>query len=154
MWSWKSFVLRSLSAAAIVGGISFVLGSSSAAVAASPPDAQLRSNPATTNAWCGSLSSYTSYFWAANEKKWKPTLYVWKGKGRQNPTSVSVKYTNKSNVVVTVPNSTWGVITTAPQVDPENGWVGYHIATRWYDFPQYNTQWDDDWRWKVRGCLP
>lgn len=92
--------------------------------------------------WCGRLSSYTTWY------NGKPILFVWKGNGRGNPTAVSVYYDGK-----TVPNSGNGVQTySGPQADSQNGWVGYYISTRYRTFIARN--WDDDWRWEVRGCLP
>jgi hypothetical protein len=98
-------------------------------------------------AWCGRLSSYTTWYYSSVEKIWKPILYVWKGKGKGNPYAVSVYFDGK-----TVPNDGSGVQTfTGPQVDPGDGWVGYFIAKRFY---LTHPKWDDDWRWEVRGCIP
>lgn len=96
--------------------------------------------------WCGRLSSYTTSYYSNVEHIWKPILYVWKGTGSANPTAVSVWYNAEY-----VPNSDYGIQTSSPQVDNRNGWVGYFIAKRWYLF---HWQWDDDWRWEVRGCIP
>lgn len=90
--------------------------------------------------WCGRLPSYTTWY------NRKPILFVWKGKGSQNPTYVSVWFNNYS-----VPNADNGVITSSPQVDLNDGWVGYYISTRWY---LTHHLWDDDWMWEVRGCIP
>ena len=98
-------------------------------------------------AWCGRLSSYTTWYYSTVERAWKPILYVWKGKGKGNPYAVSVYYNDRY-----VSNGPDGVQTySGPQVDPGNGWVGYFIAKRFYLF---NPGWDDDWRWEVRGCIP
>lgn len=114
-------------------------------IGAQPADAgsttEYPASSVANKAWCGRLSSYTTWY------SGKPILYVWKGKGRGNPYAVSVWYNNRS-----VPNSGNGVQTSSgPQVDLRNGWVGYFIAKRFY---LTNWQWDDDWRWEVRGCLP
>jgi hypothetical protein len=91
--------------------------------------------------WCGKLSSYTTWYGS------KPALFVWKGQNRGNPYAVSVYYNGSS-----VPNSASGVQTySGPQIDLGNGWVGYYIAKRFY---LYHSNWNDDWRWEVRGCLP
>lgn len=95
---------------------------------------------APTAAWCGALGEYTTWYGI------KPVLYVWKGKGNGNPYNVKVYYNN-----ALVPNADHGVIVTSPQVDRGDGWVGYFIAKR---FVSTNWQWDDDWRWDVRGCIP
>jgi hypothetical protein len=92
------------------------------------------------------LSTYTAAYYSKVERIYKPALFVWKGKGRGNPYAVSVWYNGKS-----VPNSDSAIVTTSPQIDDGNGWVGYFLAKRWYFF---NPGWDDDWRWEVRGCLP
>jgi hypothetical protein len=100
-------------------------------------------------AWCGRLSSYATWYYSNVERIWKPILYVWRGQGRGNPYAVSVYFNNQY-----VSNSGDGVQTwSGPQVDTGNGWVGYFIAKRFYMWPT-NWQWDDDWRWGVRGCLP
>ena len=96
--------------------------------------------------WCGRLSSYTTWYYSNVEHYWKPILYVWKGVGKANPKYVSVWYNSES-----VPNADYGIQTSSPQVDDRNGWVGYFIAKRWYSL---HWQWDDDWRWEVRGCVP
>jgi hypothetical protein len=90
--------------------------------------------------WCGKLSSYTTWW------KSKPILYVWKGKGRGNPYAVSVYFDGKY-----VANADNGIRVDSPQVDNNNGWVGYFLSTRWY---LTHSKWDDDRRWEVRACLP
>lgn len=99
-----------------------------------------------TTAWCGRLSSFTTWYWSKVENKWKPILYVWKGQGRGNPYSVRVYYDNNF-----VPDADDGIRVGSPQVDNNNGWVGYFLSTRWTWF---HRNWDDDWRWKVLACLP
>lgn len=108
-----------------------------------------------TAQWCGSLSSYTTWWYYSDERRWKPILYVWKGRGRGNPYSMSIYFTNSAGTVVPVPNNGSGVQTwSGPQVDPGNGWVGYYISTGWRTVNPLNGSWDDDWRWRVFGCLP
>jgi hypothetical protein len=115
-----------------------------------PVMANTGSSPNTTVAssqWCGRLSSYTTWYYSGVEHMWKPILYVWKGQGRGNPYWVNVAFNNQI-----VPDRDDAVKTTpGPQVDLNNGWVGYFIARRFYYF---NWQWDDDWRWRVNACLP
>lgn len=128
------------------------LAGSHVAVASTGPDDEFMADRVSGDnrpvaAWCGKLGSYTAIFWNGWEPK--PTLFVWKnGKGKPNPYNLTVKYNGK-----VVPNSDDGVKTSSgPQQDLGNGWVGYHIAKRFY-IPT-GMQWDDDWRWEVYGCLP
>jgi hypothetical protein len=103
--------------------------------------AKSQAAPNATN-FCGSLGEYTSWY---NQK---PTLWVWKnGKGKSNPSNVNVKYNGRS-----VPNSASGVSVSSPQVDNNDGWVGYYIAKRWYLSPE-NRDWDNDKLWDVTGCV-
>jgi len=90
--------------------------------------------------WCQAFASYTDWY---NGKR---ALFVYRGRGNPNPYAVSVYYNGES-----VPNAGNGVQTySGPQVDLKNGWVGYYVSTRWaWSHPN----WNDDWRWEVRGCI-
>lgn len=105
------------------------------------------------SAWCGRLSSYTSWYYATTvidgktTNEWKRTLYVWTGKGE--PYAVSVYFDNNL-----VGNDQKGVQTyTGPQVPAKDGWYGYFISKTWAADPRH-WNWDDDRRWEVRGCIP
>lgn len=100
----------------------------------------------TASAWCGKMSSYTTSYWSDVEKIWKPILYVWKGNGKGNPYAVSMYFDGKY-----VPDADNAIRVGSPQVDNNDGWVGYFIAKRWY---LTHPKWDDDARWEVRGCIP
>jgi len=39
----------------------------------------------------------------------------------------------------------------APQKENSNGWYIYYIGGRFYQLP-WNTNWNDDWRWRVTYC--
>jgi hypothetical protein len=93
-------------------------------------------------AYCGKLSSYTTWYMADYPK---PILYVWKGIGSSNPSYVIVMYDNQA-----VSNTDDGIRTDSPQVDNNDGWVGYFLAKRWYLF---HLGWDDDSRWFVSGYV-
>ena len=106
---------------------------SAASIQESPPDIELPSAR-----WCGEMHAYTHWYGT------KPILKVWKGQGKGNPYYVSVWYGENY-----VPNSGSGIVTTSPQVDTNDGWVGYYISTRWY---LTHPGWNNDANWEARGC--
>ena len=92
---------------------------------------------------CGQKHAYTHWY-RVNWYGTKPILKVWKGQGKGNPYYVSVWYGENY-----VPNSGSGIVTTSPQVDTNDGWVGYYISTRWY---LTHPGWNNDANWEARGC--
>jgi hypothetical protein len=111
------------------------------------PAKAAQSDSSSAGIWCGNLSLYTSWTWSNVEKIYKPALFVWKGgAGRSNPIYVSVYYDGNY-----VPNSDDAIRVGSPQIDNNNGWVGYYLAKRWYPF---HLGWGDGRRWQVRACLP
>ncbi len=98
-------------------------------------------------ATCRSLGVYTDYY------KGKPAIYIWNGSVRPVPSKMTLFYYGPRGWETVASPSDWGVRTNAPQLENRRGWYVYFIATRWvvtHTAPYSN--WNDDWRWKVRYC--
>lgn len=90
--------------------------------------------------WCSGLANYTD--WHEGDG----ALFVYRGLGNPNPYAVAIRYNGSI-----VPDADYGVQTyTGPQGDLQNGWIVYHISTRWLIT---HPGWNDDWRWSVRACF-
>lgn len=109
-------------------------------------------------AGCRYLSIYADYS-PQSQHNGQPSVFIWNGNVRPDPSKLTIKFYNASNYLETVPSpSDWGIRTDAPWIERrDGGWYGYYIATRWINgltppFYFHQVTWNDDWRWSAYYC--